>query len=294
MTYSPMKTDAAIHSFEAEIAAQVGINAAVVYRNIVFWVRHNEANRKNFHDGRYWTYNSLSAFDEQFPYLTAKQIRTAIDKLIEAGMVVKGNFAADRFNRANWYALGEPICPQGQIDQPPEANDAFAPEGTTSAPEGKCIKNRYKPYLKPYPPRVFSAEEEADLEKIWYAYPKVRRRNKSACLSRIADALSEGVDPSDLLAAVQTYAQQTGDYTRSKVCFSDNWFTARRWEGALGQVQGRRIHAEAEIEKNRSKLVQWIEKRQPLCRHITAQQLEDLIQLKRVTPDQVRAVGLQV
>lgn len=106
--------------------------------------------------------------------------------------------------------------------------------------------------------------------------------------------MSEGVDPSDLLAAVQTYAQQTGDYTRSKVCFSDNWFTARRWEGALGQVQGRRIHAEAEIEKNRSKLVQWIEKRQPLCRHITAQQLEDLIQLKRVTPDQVRAVGLQV
>jgi len=116
MTYSPMKTDAAIHSFEAEIAAQVGINAAVVYRNIVFWVRHNEANRKNFHDGRYWTYNSLSAFDEQFPYLTAKQIRTTIDKLIEAGMVVKGNFAADRFNWANRFALrGKSISPQRRM-----------------------------------------------------------------------------------------------------------------------------------------------------------------------------------
>lgn len=293
MTYSPVKSDAAIHSFDAEIAAQVGINAAVVFRNIVFWVRHNEANRKNFHDGRYWTYNSLAAFDEQFPYLTAKQIRTAIDKLVEAGLIIKGNFAADRFNRANWYALGEPICPQGQIDQPPEANDAFAPEGTTSAPEGKCIKNRYKPYLKPYPPRVSDAEEGADLEKIWNAYPKDRRRNKPACLSQIADALAEGVDPDDLHAAVRLYADETTEYTRSKVCFSDNWFTARRWVGALAQISEQRDQAQSAAVKGRANIAQWIRDRHPLCRHITNGQIEDLIASKTVTPEQVRAAGLR-
>ncbi len=68
MSRSKLKTDAAFHTFDPEIAVQEGINAAVVYRNLVFWVRYNEANRRNFHEGRYWTYNSLAAFDEQFPY----------------------------------------------------------------------------------------------------------------------------------------------------------------------------------------------------------------------------------
>ncbi|MFV0294264.1 MAG: hypothetical protein ACK5II_14060 [Paracoccus sp. (in: a-proteobacteria)] len=49
------------------VVMRVGINAAVVYRNLVFWVRHNQTNQRNFHEGRYWTYNSLAAFDEQFP-----------------------------------------------------------------------------------------------------------------------------------------------------------------------------------------------------------------------------------
>lgn len=136
MGRASVKEDAAFHSFDAGVAMRVGINAAVVYRNLVFWVRHNQTNERNFHEGRYWTYNSLAAFDEQFPYLTAKQIRTALDKLLKAGLILKGNFAEDRFKRANWYALGEPICPEGQMEQPERADDG-------SAPEGKCIENRY-------------------------------------------------------------------------------------------------------------------------------------------------------
>ncbi len=161
MSSSKLKTDAAFHTFDPEIAVQVGINAAVVYRNLVFWVRHNEANGRNFHEGRYWTYNSLAAFDEQFPYLTAKQIRTALEKLVEAGLILKGNFAEDRFKRANWYALGEPICPEGQMEQPGTADDPFAPEGSTSAPEGKCYRNRSEPDSRPTPRIVGGIEKRA-------------------------------------------------------------------------------------------------------------------------------------
>lgn len=85
-----VRPDAAFHSFDAEIAMRVSINAAVVYRNLVFWVRHNETNRRNFHEGRYWTYNSTVAFEEQLPYLTDKQIRTALDKLVEAELILRG------------------------------------------------------------------------------------------------------------------------------------------------------------------------------------------------------------
>ncbi|MFT4959809.1 MAG: hypothetical protein ACI92Z_000885 [Paracoccaceae bacterium] len=103
--------DAAHHTFEPAIAKKVGVAAAVVHRNLVFWIRHNETNNQNFHEGRYWSYNSYKAFGLQFSYLTVKQIRTALDKLVDAGLIVKGNFSKDRFKRENWYALGDTECP---------------------------------------------------------------------------------------------------------------------------------------------------------------------------------------
>lgn len=45
--------------------------------------------------------------------------------------------------------------------------------------------------------------------------------------------------------------------------------------------------------KGRASLAEWIHERYPLGHRITNRQIEDLIGLKLVTPDQVRAAGLQ-
>ena len=70
--------------------------------------------------------------------------------------------------------------------------------------------------------------EEA--EKILAAYPPDRLRSKAACLSQIAEAMKEGVAAEGLRQAVQAYATDSAGFTRSKVCFSDNWFQSRRWQ----------------------------------------------------------------
>ena len=93
------------HVFDPEIAAQVGLNAAVIYQNIFFWVEKNAAVGRNFHEGRYWTRNSAEGFANLFPYLTPKQIRTALDKLEEAGLLVSGNFNKVSYDRTKWYSL---------------------------------------------------------------------------------------------------------------------------------------------------------------------------------------------
>ena len=46
-------------------------------------------------------------------------------------------------------------------------------------------------------------------------------------MSAIAEALAEGIDPGDLLLAVQAYATESAGFFRPMVCFSDNWFAAR-------------------------------------------------------------------
>jgi hypothetical protein len=109
----------------------------------------------------------------------------------------------------------------------------------------------------------------------------------------IAAALKAGLKPDDLKQAVKAYAKESEGYTRSKVCFSDNWFKMRRWEMGLAQIQADRKKAREAEAKGRASLAEWIHERHPLCRHITNRQIEDLIASKLVTPEQVRAAGLQ-
>lgn len=66
-----------------------------------------------------------------------------------------------------------------------------------------------------------------------------------------------------------------------------------RWEKGLAQIQADREKDQEAEAKVRASLAAWIHERHPLCRHITNRQLEDLIVSKLVTPEQVRAAGLQ-
>ena len=171
--------------------------------------------------------------------------------------------------------------------------------GTGSTVNGvrgsRWTPNHPKTIHKPPTRRREAAEEVEDLEaeKILAAYPEDRIRDRRTSLRLIAAAVKAGVKPDDLKQAVKAYAKESEGYTRSKVCFSDNWFKMRRWEKGLAQVQADREKAREAEAKGRASLAEWIQDRHPLCRHITNRQIEDLIVSKLVTPEQVRAAGLQ-
>ena len=104
------------HQFDIEIAEEVGINAAVIYQNIEYWCLKNKANNKNFYDNNYWTYNSIKAWKELIPYLSEKQIRTAIDKLISCNIIEVGSYNNAGYDRTKWYSI------KGQMELPKRAN----------------------------------------------------------------------------------------------------------------------------------------------------------------------------
>ena len=165
----------------------------------------------------------------------------------------------------------------------------------TGVPGSRWTPNHPKTIHKPPTRRREAAEEVEDLEseKILAAYPEDRVRDRRTSLRLIAAAVKAGVKPDDLLQAVKAYAKESEGYTRSKVCFSDNWFKMRRWEKGLAQIQADREKAREAEAKGRASLAEWIHERHPLCRHITNRQIEDLIASMLVTPEQVRAAGLQ-
>lgn len=95
------------HHFNTEIAKMYGIEEAVFLHNFYFWIAKNAANDKNLHDGLYWTYNSKKAYSEFFPYMNETKIFRVLKHLEEEGIVVKGNFSEDKWDRTNWYAISK-------------------------------------------------------------------------------------------------------------------------------------------------------------------------------------------
>jgi DNA-binding PadR family transcriptional regulator len=96
-----------MHSFDVEIAAEYGINAAILLQNLDFWIAKNKANKENYIDGRYWTYNSIKAYKELFPYMSERQISKALKKLADEGLIVTGNYNNSAYNHTTWYAITE-------------------------------------------------------------------------------------------------------------------------------------------------------------------------------------------
>ncbi len=147
--------------------------------------------------------------------------------------------------------------------------------------------------VKEPPTRKREAAGDVEAEKILATYPPDRLRDKAVCLVQIEEAVKEGVMLEELRQAVQTYATDSAGFTRSKVCFSDNWFQSRRWQGYIEDIRAKREEAQATSADHHARLACWIGDRSPMCKHITAPQITALLASKLVTEVQIQAAGLR-
>ena len=95
------------HSFNIEIAKEYGLLEAIIINNLFFWIEKNKANNVNYYDGTYWTYNSIKALNELFPYASERKISYALKHLEEEGIIKTGNYNKLAYDRTLWYAFTE-------------------------------------------------------------------------------------------------------------------------------------------------------------------------------------------
>lgn len=161
------------HHFNIKIAMKFGVDGAILIHNIYFWIKKNEANRKHFKDGFYWTYNTLEAFTELFPYYTKRQIERIIRNLLKAEAILKGNFNRSAYDRTSWYTLTENVTCiyiNGDMEKPKPINEKSQTE--SPIPDSNTNKNtNRKPddlMLSTKPYRQFShlSISDEDFEKL--------------------------------------------------------------------------------------------------------------------------------
>ena len=93
------------HHFNVGLAKEYGIEESILIHNLYYWIKHNVANKKHFHDERYWTYNTADAFAQLFQYMNSSKIYRVLKSLEDKNIIIKGNYNEDKHDRTNWYSF---------------------------------------------------------------------------------------------------------------------------------------------------------------------------------------------
>ena len=158
-----------IYHFDGDVAEKFGTDCATFISHMQYWIAKNAANERHFYEGRYWTYNSLSALERLFPFWTRRQIERIIRDLKKAGVLLTGHYSKNSYDRTTFYSIDESrlpihqtvksISPNGEMDLPDNGNDI--------SPNGEIIKEQNNTQI----------DEESNKTKISKAQQVVDRYN---------------------------------------------------------------------------------------------------------------------
>ncbi len=95
------------HQFDAAVAAECGIEPAVLFQGIGFWCQHNRDKPDRIKDGRPWVYNSRKGWQNTYPYPGEGSIRSALDKFAAAGLIDRQQFSEGVYSRTISYTLAD-------------------------------------------------------------------------------------------------------------------------------------------------------------------------------------------
>ena len=90
------------------LARALGLKEALVLQQINYWIEINKKSGKNYHDEKYWTYNSIRAWQENdFDYMSVDTVKRTFAKLEKAGYLLVGNYNKDPRDKTKWYTIND-------------------------------------------------------------------------------------------------------------------------------------------------------------------------------------------
>ena len=207
------------HSFDIDIAKRYGVQAAVILKNIHFWIEKNKANEVNYYDGYYWTYNSKKAFAELFPYMTARQIDYALQKLIDDGLIITGNYNKVAYDRTLWYAItkkGYCILQNCEMESTKLSNGT--PENVKPIPNITTDKKQ-----------IENKDISTEFETLWKLYP--RKIGKPKALKAYQKARKNGTSFENVKQGIEMYLKQieTQKTSPEYIKHGSTWFNGECW-----------------------------------------------------------------
>ena len=247
-------------SFNIEFAKRYGVDEAIMVKSFQFWIRLNKANKINYYDKRYWTYNTNKSLTEYYPFWSEKQVRRIIESLVDKEILIKGNYNKIAYDRTIWYAF---------INEDLYLSDNFHLEEigdyqkvNTILPNGQMEKtkrsNRFTEKGEPIPVanHVLNTNTNQIIEEKEIFPPKTIIKNP---FSRQAyhDSLNTDSDPKESCAKEKVKDREPSE---TYLCFSAFASTYERLAGVTYPSDKNNYIMTAKDGANCKKLITWLKK----------------------------------
>lgn len=234
------------HHFNVEIATKFGMVEAVLLNRLWFWIEKNRTEERNFYDGRYWTFNSRKALQELFPYLTERKIRNALNRLVDAGILVTGSYNKVPFDRTIWYAftdMGEQLMRGklqfGELDLT-KSQMTFDKKSDENVPKSQTDTIYYTvttPIEDPIYTDSQKVKSESDsklreeFETLWGIYPK-KQGGKDKAFGYYKRARKSGTTYEEVGDGIHAYIDyiQANEVDIQYVKMGTTFFSQKAWQ----------------------------------------------------------------
>lgn len=125
------------HSFDIQLASEIGIEKALIMKELSSISAYKENNKLDERSGRYWVYYSSEALAKKFPYMKPSSIRRWMVELENDGYIESGRISVDKRDRVKWYYVTTKyLCTdqnkQCNIDQNEQCNIKDTPHTKTT------------------------------------------------------------------------------------------------------------------------------------------------------------------
>lgn len=150
------------------VAVKYGYEEAGFLNHLIFWYKNNRDNNRNFYEGRWWTWNTVTALSQSFPWWTTKQLRRIIDSCKAQGALLVGNFNEDGRDRTLWYSPSDELLTMYGINT---LQDDEFPNGKMQLPDSETENSQMGKALPEIVPEIVH-DKEKEIKKKKKTAPK--------------------------------------------------------------------------------------------------------------------------
>lgn len=125
--------------FDPKLAIEIGLNEAIVLQQIHYWLVSNERSGNNYYNGRYWTFNSIKKWrDDFFPWWSEPTVKRTFKSLEDKGILISGNFNKKGYDKTKWYTIDYQALYRNRCNNSLGQNDPIDKVKMTQSIRSKC------------------------------------------------------------------------------------------------------------------------------------------------------------
>lgn len=174
---------------DPDLAVILGLHESIVIQQVHYWLKINEESGRNFHDGYFWTYNSYSEWQKQFPFWNESSVQKIFLRLEKQGYLISGNYNKLKVDRTKWYRINydklqtletPPSCTNStmqhaQSEQPIPEIIAKITQGRNKG-NSREISMQFKDFTEKYPEEIDNPDIIPAVEYYLEAYERFFRK----------------------------------------------------------------------------------------------------------------------